>query len=135
MKWSLYRSGGLPRTFQMKCQRVSCNQEGGVCLSSCRLAYALLDGKTKIQNDKLTHFEAGAGSPGLSLKGVHLMSKNAVERKVEIKLGNVVYQVEREFIGTVSREEILVNRLLESKKRSELQDNPRTFIRRQVDNE
>lgn len=119
----------------MKCQRVSCNQEGGVCLSSCRLAYALLDGKTKIQNDKLTHFEAGAGSPGLSLKGVHLMSKNAVERKVEIKLGNVVYQVEREFIGTVSREEILVNRLLESKKRSELQDNPRTFIRRQVDNE
>lgn len=63
------------------------------------------------------------------------MSKNAVERKVEIKLGNVVYQVEREFIGTVSQEEILVNRLLESKKRSELQAESRTFIRRQSDNE
>lgn len=100
----------------MKCQRSSSSQEGGVCLPSFRFRYALLDGKTKIQNDKLTHLGAGAGSPGLSLKGVRLMSKNAVERTVEIKLGNVVYQVEREFIGTVSREELLMSRLLERKK-------------------
>ena len=59
------------------------------------------------------------------------MSKKAVE----IKLGNVVYQVEREFIGTVSREELLVNKLLERKKRSELQAESRTLIRRQIDNE
>ena len=77
------------------------------------MAYALLDGETKIQNDKLTHFEAGAGSPGLSLKGVRLMSENMVERTVEIKLGNVVYQVERDFVGTVTREELLINRMVE----------------------
>lgn len=28
-------------------------------------------------------------------------------KAIESKLGNVVYQVEREFIGTVSREELL----------------------------
>ena len=77
------------------------------------MAYALLDGETKIQNDKLTHFEAGAGSPGLSLIGVRLMSENMVERTVEIKLGNVVYQVEHDFVGTVTREELLINRLVE----------------------
>ena len=97
----------------MKCQRSSSSQEGGVCLPSCRLAYALLDGKTKIQNDKLTHLETGAGSPGLSIKGVHLMSKSAIERKVEIKLGNVVYQVEREFCGTVSRKDLLIGLLID----------------------
>ena len=59
------------------------------------------------------------------------MSKKAVE----IKLGNVVYQVEREFIGTVSREELLMNRLLESPKGSELQGRAKKFIRRQNDNE
>ena len=37
------------------------------------------------------------------------MSKGAVE----IKLGNVVYQVERKFVGNVSREELLLSRLLE----------------------
>lgn len=35
------------------------------------------------------------------------------KRAVEIKLGNVVYQVEREFVGNVSREELLLSRLLE----------------------
>lgn len=45
------------------------------------------------------------------------MSKEAVA----IKLGNVVYQVEREFNGTVSREELLINRLLESQKKPEFQ--------------
>ena len=59
------------------------------------------------------------------------MSKKAVE----IKLGNVVYQVEREFIGTVSREELLMNRLLESPKGSELQGKAKKLIRRQNDNE
>lgn len=96
----------------MKCQRVSSSQEGGVCLPSCRLAYALLDGKTKIQNDKLTHYEAGAGSPSLNLKGVHLMRK----KTVEIKLGNVVYQVEREFVGAACREELLIRRLVDDMK-------------------
>lgn len=57
------------------------------------------------------------------------------KKTVEIKLGNVVYQVEREFIGTVSREELLVNLLLDSKKSSELQAESRTFIRKQLDNE
>lgn len=37
------------------------------------------------------------------------------EKAVEIKLGNVVYQVEREFVGTVSREELLISRLVENK--------------------
>ena len=38
-----------------------------------------------------------------------MMSK----KTVEIKLGNVVYQVEREFVGTVSQEELLVSQLIE----------------------
>ena len=38
------------------------------------------------------------------------------KKAVKIKLGNVVYQVEREFIGTVSREELLINRLVEDRK-------------------
>lgn len=41
------------------------------------------------------------------------MSKNAVENATEIKLGCVAYLVEREFIGTSSREELLISRLLE----------------------
>ena len=41
------------------------------------------------------------------------MSENMVERTVEIKLGNVVYQVEHDFVGTVTREELLINRLVE----------------------
>ena len=35
------------------------------------------------------------------------------KKTVEIKLGNVVYQVEREFAGTGSREELLVSQLIE----------------------
>ena len=112
MIWSLYRSDGLPSTSQMKCPRSSSSQEGGVCLPSRRLAYALQDGQTKIQIDKLTHIRGRGWFPGLRLKGGHLMNKKAVK----IKLGNVVYQVEREFIGTVSREELLINRLVEDGK-------------------
>ena len=41
------------------------------------------------------------------------MSKNAVERKVEIKLGNVVYQVEREFVGKTSPKDLLIGLLTE----------------------
>lgn len=119
----------------MKCRRSSSSQERG-CLSSVPpLGLCVAGCQNKIQDDKLTHLEAGVGSPGLSLKGVRLMSKNAIKRNVEIKLGNVVYQVEREFIGTVSREELLVNRLLESRKGSELQAESRTFMRRQINNE
>lgn len=42
------------------------------------------------------------------------MSKSAVEKTTEIKLGCVTYLVEREFVGTVSREELLVSQLIEN---------------------
>ncbi len=45
------------------------------------------------------------------------MSKSAIERKVEIKLGNVVYQVEREFGGKVSRKDLLIGLLIEKNAR------------------
>ena len=38
------------------------------------------------------------------------------KKTVEIKLGNVVYQVEREFVGAACREELLMRRLVDDMK-------------------
>lgn len=38
------------------------------------------------------------------------------KKTVEIKLGNVVYQVEREFVGAACREELLIRRLVDDMK-------------------
>ena len=52
----------------MNCRRASSSQEGGVCLTSRRLAYALQDGQTNIQIDKLTHKGPGLVPPASVLK-------------------------------------------------------------------
>lgn len=41
------------------------------------------------------------------------------KKAVEIKLGNVVYQVEREFVGAACREELLIRRLVDDMKNIE----------------
>ena len=43
------------------------------------------------------------------------------KKAVEIKLGNVVYQVEREFVGAACREELLIRRLVDDMKNIEAQ--------------
>ena len=44
------------------------------------------------------------------------MSKNEFEKANKIKLGCATYLIEREFVGTVSREELLERQLIENKK-------------------
>ena len=44
------------------------------------------------------------------------MQKTEFARSEEIRLGCVTYIVEREFVGSVSREELLLNILVESRK-------------------
>ena len=44
------------------------------------------------------------------------MQKTEFARSEEIRLGFVTYIVEREFVGSVSREELLLNILVESRK-------------------
>lgn len=41
------------------------------------------------------------------------MTKKAAVQPVEIKLGHASYHVEREFVGTDSREEVLIKKLVE----------------------
>ena len=65
--------------------------------------------KLKIQTWRIDPQGTVVPAPAPSLKGVYRMNGKAIE----IKHGNVVYQVEREFIGTVSREELLKSKLKE----------------------
>lgn len=44
------------------------------------------------------------------------MQKTEFARSEEIRLGCATYIVEREFVGSVSREELLLNKLVESQK-------------------
>lgn len=44
------------------------------------------------------------------------MNEKAKEKTVEIKIGHATYQVQREFVGKVSREELVITKLVEDKK-------------------
>ena len=44
------------------------------------------------------------------------MQKTEFARSEEVRLGCATYVVEREFVGSVSREELLLNKLVESRK-------------------
>lgn len=44
------------------------------------------------------------------------MQKRKFARSEEVRLGCATYIVEREFVGSISREELLLNKLVESPK-------------------